>query len=212
MRDDRKKLYTMKILLTASLIALIATVACTTEVPVTVEVTEEIEVTRLVEVTREVEVTPEIDFDRVPKTSELCIDYPYIVELGELQLGIYQSSLSAGDGATLGTGSLELLRATRDWLDSQLRTSRLNRVLICGLQPEPPTLAAPNTTDPLWAMARRREMKSFEGTGACARTLHVLEQLIAASGSLDNLPATVRNAFTAGFHGYVDYCDNDYPN
>ena len=213
----------MKTFLTASLIALFAAVACTTEVPVTVEVevTQEVEVTRLVEVTRHVEVTRKVEVTRevedesVPRPRDLCLDYPYMLELGELQRRLYDSSLSAGQGATPFLSSLELDRATRDSLFYQLRTSRLNRSLICGSTPEPRGLADDphyNSSDPLWAKIRRWEMKSFEGTGVCSMTLRTLGRVLDARVDMDDLPAKVRDAITAVTHGYVDFCDRNFLN
>lgn len=193
-------------LLTASIIALFAAVACTTQVPVTMEV----EVTREVVVTREVEVTREVQVDSAPEPPELCSDYPYITRLGELQLAIYDSHLEVGRREIPSDESVGDMRTLRDQLASGLQSSLINRIQICGVQPEPIGLIARDAGSGFGRDPIQREMQTFEGTSVCSDTLFLIRTVYRSSGGLEDTPREITNAVTSGILGYVDFCDNDF--
>ena len=196
----------MKTYLTASLIALFAAVACTTEVLVTMEV----EVTREVVVTREVEVTRQVEVDAAPEPTELCSDYPYITRLGELQLAIYDSHLAVGRREIPSDESVGHMRILRDRLATGLQSSLVNRIQICGVQPEPIGLIARDAGSGFGRDPIQREMQTFEGTSVCSETLFLIRTVYRSSGGLEDTPREIINAVSSAILGYVDFCDNDF--
>lgn len=175
--------------LTVALLILIPAIACTGEALVTVEVTREVEVTLEVEVTREVEVKA------APNPRPICSDYPYMLALGELQLGYFDASVTIAERAVSGT-ILEA-KASRDWFADRIATSRLNQVVICGGDFEP-------------FGSTQREMNSFEGSAVCTNTLDLLDDIYTFNPDWDNAPREAREAWNALAEGYVNYCDNDF--
>lgn len=202
----------MKTYLIICLVAVSASVACTTEVPVTVEVrvTREVEVTRELEVTREVEVLP------TSLRLTLCADYPYITELAELHLGLFDAAMASADPAISGlfdtetSGSERISDVLLDALNfsalkeektgserfaDRLQTAKHNQIEICGHDLEP-------------FGTIQREMRSFEGVGACTNTFGLIRDTVALYPDWDNAPSGISEAVLALADGYDSYCDN----
>lgn len=202
----------MKTYLIICLVAVCASVACTTEVPVTVEVrvTREVEVTRELEVTREVEVLP------TSLRLTLCADYPYITELAELQLGLFDAAMASADPAISGlfdtekSGSERISDVLLDALNfsalkeeksgserfaDRLQTAKHNQIEICGHDLEP-------------FGTIQREMRSFEGVGVCTNTFGLIRDTVALYPDWDNAPSAISEAVLALADGYDSYCDN----
>ena len=182
-------------------------VTVTREVPVTRVVVETVQVpvTRTVQVTREVEVTREVVITRVepagpasltpPKPRQLCADYPFIIELGELQLDLYEAQAAVAE--RVGSETRAVAKAAVDWFTDRLATTRLNRFQVCGVQPE------------LYGL-EHREMQTFEGNAVCSNTLDLVRDVYALNPDWDNAPEDISDAWYDNLDGYVDYCDNDF--
>lgn len=208
----------MKTYLIICLVVVCAAVACTTEVPVTVEVrvTREVDVTREVEVTRELEVTREIEVLPTSLRLTLCADYPYITELAELQLGLFDAAMASANPAVSSlfvakrTNSdvvSDVIRGALNFPDTEeektgserfadrLRTARDNQIEICGHDLEP-------------FGTIQREMRSFEGVGVCTGTFGLIRDTVALYPDWDNAPSAISEAVLALADGYDSYCDN----
>ena len=204
-------------LLTVCLVAL-AAVACATEVPVTTEVevtrevvaTREIEATREVVVTREVEVTREVMIKSAPEPDELCSDYPFMTRLGALQRSVLDSYLEVGRREIPAHEAVRRMQVNRDRLDSALQSSLVNRIQICGVQPQPAQLMPRGTFFVGGAPERQREMQTFEGESVCSDTIRHIRIILNSSGTFDGLPPEIRDAIRNALSGYVDFCDNDF--
>ena len=182
-------------------------VTVTREVPVTRVVVETVQVpvTRTVQVTREVEVTREVVITRVepagpasltpPKPRQLCADYPFIIELGELQLDLYEAQAAVAE--RVGSDTRAVAKAAVDWFTDRLATTRLNRFQVCGVQPE------------LYGL-EHREMQTFEGNAVCSNTLDLVRDVYALNPDWDNAPEDISDAWYDNLDGYVNYCDNDF--
>ena len=179
----------------------------TREVPVTRVVVETVQVpvTRTVQVVREVEVTREVVITRVepagpasltpPKPRQLCADYPFIIELGELQLDLYEAQATVAE--RVGSDTRAVAKAAVDWFTDRLATTRLNRFQVCGVQPE------------LYGF-KHREMQTFEGNAVCSDTLDLVHDVYALNPDWDNAPEDISDAWYDNLDGYVNYCDNDF--
>lgn len=172
-----------------ALLAILPAIACTAEVLVTVEVTREVEVTLEVEVTREIEV------QAAPRPRPICSDYPYMLALGELQLGYFDASAAVAARAV--SGAIQESLAARDRFADIIATSRLNQVRICGGDFEPFGVT-------------QRDMDSFEGATVCTSTLVLLADVFSLNPNWDNAPPEVSEAWSTMMDGYVNYCDNDF--
>ena len=182
-------------------------VTVTREVTVTRIVVETVQVpvTRTVPVTREVEVTREVVITRLqpaepatvtpPNPRELCADYPFIIELGNLQSEIYEAQATVAERAT--SGNSELARNAANWFSNRLRTTRLNQFRVCGVQPVPFG----------WEL---REMQTFEGNAVCSETFDLVRDVFSLAPNWDNAPTEIREAWYDAMDGYVNYCDNDF--
>lgn len=202
----------MKTCLIICLVAVCASVSCTTEVPVTVEVrvTREVEVTRELEVTREVEVLP------ASLRLTLCADYPYITELAELQLGLFDAAMASADPAisdlfdveksgservsdvlldALNFNALKEEKTGRERFADRLQTAKHNQIEICGHDLEP-------------FGTIQREMRSLDGVGVCTATFSLIRDTVAIYPNWDNAPSAISEAALALADGYDSYCDN----
>ena len=172
-----------------AILTVLPAIACASEALVTVEVTREVEVTRDVEVTREVEV------NTAPRPLPICSDYPYMLALGELQLGYHNANFVVAERAI--SGAIQLTKAARDWFADRIATSRRNQTLICGGDFEPYGVT-------------QREMNSFEGSTVCTETLVLLDDVYTINPDWDNTPPEVSEAWSAMLDGYINFCDNDF--
>lgn len=191
----------MKVCFYIALLALIPAIACTTDLLVTVEVTREVEVTQVVEATSHVQVTRQVQVTRVievaipPEPRPICLDYPYMLALGELQLGFFNAQVALAERAV--SGPVDEEKAARDWFADRLATTRLNQVIICGGDFEPFGFNV-------------REMNSFEGSAVCTDTLDLLQDSARVNPDWDNAPPEVSEAWNDMMDGYVNYCDNHF--
>ena len=193
----------MKVRLCMVLLAAIPAIACTTGLFVAVEVTQEVEVTREVlvirdvEITREIEVHWDMEVTRVveviaaPKPRPICQDYPYMLALGELQLGFLDARVELAERA--GSAPVYDEKTARDRLANRLSTSRINQIKICGGDFEPFGVT-------------QREMSSFEGSAVCSETLNFLNDVASANPNLDDAPTEISIAWNDVLDGYANYC------
>ena len=165
--------------------------------------------TREVAVTRELEVTREVESDAAPEPPELCSDFPYMTRLGELQLAIFDSQLIVGRREIPSDESVAHMRILRDRLASDLQSSLVNRIQICGVQPEPIGLIARDAGSNFRQRPIQREMQTFEGASVCSDTLFLIQEVYRSSGGADSMPREIVDAVATGIQGYVDFCDND---
>ena len=183
-------------------------VEATREVEVTrlVEVTREVEVTRVVELVRDVLSTVEVEVTRVVEVTrevpkfdlvDLCADYGYIFDLGDLQRNYFTVALKAARRSLpQGDAAIEFGEMNLELVDQQVRTAWLNSATICG---------------PLPFLGDRRpryEMKTLEGWGVCVDTLNVFNQ--AYQEPWEQLGQEFEDAMFALLDGFVEYCDNDF--
>lgn len=164
-------------------------VEATREIPVTreveatreVEVTRQVEVTKVIEVTRQVPVTRTVEVSRPPMPRDLCSDYPYILQLGELQRDHF---IAMAD------------RESKVIVESQLDDARLHQSQICG---------------PGFRLsATNYEMKTWEGWGICYETLSFARSVLNDDVAYADLTPAVQDSVLELLVGYNDYCDNAY--
>lgn len=127
----------------------------------------------------------------------LCSDYPYITELGELQLGLFNAQVAVGERAV--SGPVEEQRAARDWFADRIQTARHHQIEICGGDFEPFAFG------PI-----QREMRTFEGDAVCGNTFALITNTVNLNPDWDNAPPEISEAVLALVDGYDSYCDNDF--
>ena len=170
----------------------------TAEVPVTVEVTRvvvqeiEVEVTRQVE--REVTVPVEVQVTRVvqvgrPRPGGLCDDYPYIIALLELSLGLWQ----AQSAAARTTAEREFAEGAIDNMPLIITNVAERMAKICG-----PNIAT--------SLLPRRSMNTTEGFGVCADQWSRV-----GSWRPDRTTLDERVAARDYLRGIIDYCFDGFP-